>query len=151
MVKVLQNSSWGFNGGGTFRDNISLFWHFEKLEKDPFFSRILFNKIQNKLNIKADLKRCYANGQTASLEGNPHTDTADGDFTFLFFPLPWQFNWGGNLVFIENDEVFKAVTCKENRALLFDNRILHYAEAPIRCFKGLRISIAWKIENVIFN
>lgn len=147
--KELYKPKWAFAGGGEFEGDINLFWHLDDLEDHNYFSDILFKKIQIKLGIKANIKRCYANGQTSLQSGSPHMD--DGDLTVLLFTEPWKFYWGGNLVFLDNNEVFKAITYKQNRVVVFDPKIPHYAEAPNKNFNSLRISLAWKLKNIIYN
>tara|TARA_Y100001938_G_scaffold35204_1_gene48370 strand:+ start:125 stop:652 length:528 start_codon:yes stop_codon:yes gene_type:complete len=148
-------SGWTYTGGGetnvsgTKELSDSRFWHLENLERDEYYNTFLYEKIYQKINIKfSGVNRIYANGQTACQGGNPHTD--DGDFTFLYYPcLEWKNEWQGNLVFMNDsaDEVVSTVTYKPNRAVLFPTNIVHYADAPSRFFKGLRISLAYKLWN----
>ena len=44
-------------------------------------------------------------------------------------------------------KLYKTVSYKPNRAVLFPAKIIHYADAPSRFFNGLRISLAYKLWN----
>ena len=140
----LMKPNWGISGGNEGKPEI--FWHYDDLEKQEYFSDYLYNLICKKVNMNfKSVERIYANGQTACQCGTPHYD--DGDLTFLYYPSPvWDTNWQGHLMFMdENDEVVRVVEHKPNRAVLFPGIIKHYADAPHRWFNGLRISLAYKL------
>ena len=142
----LRTPRWGLSGGTERKPEI--FWHFDGLEKENYFSEFLYNLICEKLNRKfSGFKRIYANGQTAGQCGTPHRD--DGDLTFLYYPADmWDVKWQGHLIFLdENGEGDRIVIHKPNRAVLFDGKQKHYADAPSRFFNGLRISLAYKLWN----
>ena len=142
----LKQPNWGISGGTSRKPEI--FWHLDFLEKETYFSDFIFNLICKKLNRKfRGVNRIYANGQTAGQCGTPHKD--DGDLTFLYYPLPeWEIKWQGHLIFLdEQEEGDKIVFYKPNRAVLFDGKQKHYADAPSRFFNGLRISLAYKLWN----
>ena len=140
----LRTPRWGLSGGTERKPEI--FWHFDGLEKENYFSEFLYNLICEKLNRKfSGFKRIYANGQTAGQCGTPHRD--DGDLTFLYYPADmWDVKWQGHLIFLdENGEGDRIVIHKPNRAILFDGKQKHYADAPSRFFNGLRMSLAYKL------
>ena len=142
----LRTPRWGLSGGTERKPEI--FWHFDGLEKENYFSEFLYNLICEKLNRKfSGFKRIYANGQTAGQCGTPHRD--DGDLTFLYYPADmWDVKWQGHLIFLdENGEGDRIVIHKPNRAVLFNGKQRHYADAPSRFFNGLRISLAYKLWN----
>ena len=129
--------------GGYGKD---LFWHYDNLENQEYFNKFLYELICKKLNRKfKGIKRIYANGQTGGQCGTPHYD--DGDLTFLYYPAPeWNITWQGHLIFLnEKKEGESIVFHKPNRSVLFSGKIEHYADAPIRFFNGLRISLAYKL------
>lgn len=142
---LMDTGGWRLSGGSS----ISRFWHFDELEKNDYFSDFLYKKITSNLDKKfTGFRRIYANGQTAGQCGVPHTD--DGDLTFLYYPnLEWGINYQGHLIFLNSDaadiEVDRIVEYKSNRALLFDGKVPHYADAPSRCYNDLRISLAYKL------
>ena len=141
--KLMTSHAWSYTGGG----EISRFWHVDGLENDDYFSSFLYDKICQNLNKKfSTFSRIYANGQTSCQYGVPHID--DGDMTFLYYPnLEWQLTWQGGLFFIKNNEIYKTITYKPNRAVLFPAKIKHYADAPSRLYNELRISLAYKLWN----
>ena len=144
VYSKLMRPNWGISGNNPGK--LEIFWHYEGLENEEYFSEYLYEKICNKLDTEfKGFERIYANGQTAGQYGTPHYD--DGDLTFLYYPSPvWDTNWQGHLMFMdENDEVVRVVEHKPNRAVLFSADIWHYADAPSRFYNGLRISLAYKL------
>jgi len=144
IYSKLMRPNWGISGNNPGK--LEIFWHYEGLENEEYFSEYLYEKICNKLDTEfKGFERIYANGQTAGQYGTPHYD--DGDLTFLYYPSPvWDTNWQGHLMFMnETDEVVRVVEHKSNRAVLFPGIIKHYADAPHRWFNGLRISLAYKL------
>ena len=144
VYSKLMRPNWGISGNNPGK--LEIFWHYEGLENEEYFSEYLYKKICNKLDTEfKGFERIYANGQTAGQCGTPHYD--DGDLTFLYYPSPvWDTNWQGHLMFMnETDEVVRVVEHKPNRAVLFTGIIKHYADAPHRWFNGLRISLAYKL------
>ena len=146
---LMYNGGWRLCGGAP----ATRFWHFDELEKIDYFNNFLYEKITSKLNKKFNgYGRIYANGQTAGQCGNPHID-ADGDLTFLYYPNPeWKLDYQGHLIFLKDDsedaEVDRIIEYKPNRAILFDGKIPHYADAPRRDYNDLRISLAYKMRSV---
>ena len=144
ILDKLQQPKWCISGGTDNKPEI--FWHYNCLEKEVYFRDFLFDLICKKLNRRfRGVKRIYANGQTAGQCGTPHRD--DGDLTFLYYPLTeWEVKWQGHLIFLdEKDEGDKIVFYKPNRAVLFDGKQRHYADAPSRFYNDLRISLAYKL------
>ena len=123
----------------------------KNLELINYFYDFLFKKIIDKLNKKIDrFERLYANGQTSGQCGTLHID--DGDSTFLYYPNPeWKTDYQGHLIFFNGDEedseACRIVEYKPNRAIFFDGKIPHYADAPDRCYNDLRISLAYKLKH----
>ena len=141
--KKMMRPKWSYTGGGTTRNR---FWHMDGLEKEEYFNEYLYKIICKKLDKKfSSIIRIYANGQTGGQCGTPHYD--DGDLTFLYYPAPeWNITWQGHLIFLnEKKEGERIVFHKPNRSVLFSGKIEHYADAPIRFFNGLRISLAYKL------
>ena len=141
IYNLLLRPKWSFSAGREGRR----FWHMGDLHNEDYFSNYVFNLICQKLNKDFKINRIYANGQTAGQCGNPHYD--DGDATLLYYPNPnWNLEDQGHLVFLENDnEVSRIVTYKSNRAVFFDSKVKHYADAPHRLYSDLRISLAYKL------
>ena len=153
VFNELSTRPWTFSGGGTKANYdtekygqppLSRFWHIDFLEKEEFFNKYLFDIICQKLNKSFNYKRIYANGQTSTQDGVPHTD--DGDITLLYYPNPeWKVHYAGHLIFLDGDEIIKTVSYKPNRVVLFSSKIWHCALAPSIQFKFLRMSLAYKL------
>ena len=144
VYSKLMRPNWRISGNNPGK--LEIFWHYEGLEDEEYFSEYLYEKICNKLDREfKGIERIYANGQTAGQYGTPHYD--DGDLTFLYYPSPvWDTKWQGHLMFMdESGEAVRVVEHKANRAVLFPGTIKHYADAPHRWFNGLRISLAYKL------
>ena len=142
ILRLMERPKWSFTGGRIPNQ----FWHMDGLEAEPFFRQKLFSRICKSLGQEYDVVRIYANGQTATQHGSPHTD--DGDFTFLYYPNPrWKTSWGGALHFFDDDgATVHAVDYKPNRAVFFPADLVHAAEAPSAEFPGLRVSLAYKLK-----
>ena len=138
----MERPKWSFTGGRPPNQ----FWHMDGLEEDGYFRRDLFRLICEKLGRTFEIERIYANGQTATQSGAPHTD--DGDTTFLYYPNPhWKPSWKGSLHFLTGREITRVVPYMPNRGLLFPASLVHYADAPSRRFTGLRVSLAYKLRS----
>lgn len=143
ILEKLMRPNWGISGGNPTKPEI--FWHYDGLEKEHYFSTHIYTLLCEKVGMKFKaIERIYANGQTGGQCGTPHKD--DGDLTFLYYPTSnWNTRKQGHLMFLLEDEVNKVVEYKTNRAVIFDGSITHYADAPSRFFNGLRISLAYKL------
>ena len=143
--ELLERPMWSFTGGGVSDDDsfTSRMWHMDNLEKDDYFVS-LFYLIKDKLKINGQLLRCYANGQTATQSGVPHKD--DGDTTILYFPTPWAHYIGGHLHFY-GEGLTDTIEYKQNRLVLFPANLTHYAGAPDKTYRDLRVSLAFKVKN----
>ena len=91
VFKKLMVPRWGLSGGVPEKPEI--FWHYDGLGEQEYFTDFLYEKICKKLDRKfSKIDRIYANGQTAGQCGTPHTD--DGDLTFLYYAnQEWNVNW----------------------------------------------------------
>lgn len=148
--KTIKGTEWGFCGHTINPENT--FW-FMPLDKDNFFSEHMFSMIKE-INPKFKLQRVYANGQTHSLCGELHPD-AHGPgivpgkyYTFLYYAnTEWRPEYGGNTVF-SSDDGTKGYSHypKPNSAVLFDATILHAGLEPSAFYKGLRVTVAFKLE-----
>lgn len=99
---------------------------------------------------KLKVVRQYANGHTFGQGGRSHRDDErPGTYTLLYYPMPeWRVEWEGETMFVdERGEVIAAIKPEPNRAVFFDSRILHAGRAPSRYFGGLRVTIAFKLEQ----
>ena len=106
--------------------------------------RMLWTMIQKEFTSLQDCN-CYriiANGQVKGQNIIWHTD--HGDKTVLYFPNPWEPDWGGSTYFKIGDSE-KEIQYKQNRLVVFDANILHYGSGPA-IDNILRISIAFNLR-----
>lgn len=137
-----------------------VFWRMN-LTKDKFFTKTLFNKLQKLLKKKFEIVDLYANGSTTSMASVPHIDAREhGVHVFLLYVnSEWQVEWGGHTTFINkyvdidrgeetgtNDTI--SILPRPNSALYFPGNIVHLSEAPTREFRGLRMTIAFRVREV---
>ena len=131
------------------------------LTDDPFFSTHLKSKIEAATSRKFSVQRIYANGQTFGQDGTFHQDNiTDDSYTFCIYTnkqitAETADDIGGEFVFKipnhqPNNDPFSqiAIAPLYNRGILFPATYFHKGIAFNRYCKGLRISIAWKLQEV---
>lgn len=139
---LINGHGWKF-GQTSNTDSKYPFWVWD-LRKDPYYTDTLFDKVKSCIGMNVKLTNVYANGQTHGLSGNCHIDSDTG-YTFLIYANPkWEFHWGGMTVFNGN----KSVMPVPGRAVLFPANIKHVGLDPSKNFTGLRVTIAYKLEEI---
>jgi len=132
------------------------------LTDDPFFSTHLKSKIEAAANRKFTVQRIYANGQTFGQDGTFHQDDAHesgSSYTFCLYmnkqiTAETADDIGGEFIFkVPNerkDNTFSRIIVSPlyNRGILFPASYFHKGLAFNRYCRGLRISIAWKLQEV---
>lgn len=118
----------------------------ERLEDDKFFSSYLLNKIKVTTKNDFDLERIYFNGMNGCGQGYPHKDTEqDNGRTFLIYcNRVWDVAFGGATSFILKNEVQSFFPYPKS-AIYFQNNILHMASPVSKEFKGIRVTLAFKL------
>jgi hypothetical protein len=147
ITGIINKPSWQF--GQTSAENSNEGYYFFKmnLNDDYFFSDYLFNKIKLVTGLNFKLLNVYANGNLFGIPGDPHIDSiCDDDYTFLIYANKnWDITWGGKTVFFNGDDFFFLYPSKET-SVLFKSNLNHFCEDVGRNFKGMRISIAYKLK-----
>jgi Rps23 Pro-64 3,4-dihydroxylase Tpa1-like proline 4-hydroxylase len=160
--KVITTPKWSFVGNSNNSKNDYNFWYLD-LSNDIFYSKNIFNRINLITGKKFKLLRCYANGQSYGQSGNFHVDSFEkDDYTFLWYINPeWNAKYGGATIFcsdieesgneIGNTKLYKHETFypKPNTGLLFCSTIQHVGLEPTRYFTGLRVTIAFKLKEIM--
>lgn len=123
---------------------VTPFWRME-LSEEKFFNTYLFDKVKELTGDDFDIEMIYANGQTYGQSGSFHQDHHEGHTFLLYSNSHWDVEWGGNTVFMDEDNVLKYIPPIPNRAVYFPGTILHYAESPTRRYSGLRMTVAFKL------
>jgi hypothetical protein len=148
----LERDRWYYGHGSYYPDNnkfetATFFWGM-LFEDEKYFTDYLFNIIKDKTKQDFDLETVYANGHMYGTRGGFHQDSdITTGRTFLYYAnQEWYFEWGGKTVFdFGNGEYYYHVPIP-NSALYFPGIIKHAAEGTTGLFKGLRKTIAWKLD-----
>jgi hypothetical protein len=119
------------------------------LEEDEFFSVTLLNKIKEVTKDNFTVERIYFNGHNACSQGYPHIDTnQENGRTFLIYcNKVWDLALGGSTNFIIDNEVQSFFPYPKS-GLYFKNNITHMASPISKDFKGIRVTLAFKLYKV---
>jgi hypothetical protein len=119
------------------------------LEEDEFFSVTLLNRIKEVTKDNFTVERIYFNGHNACSQGYPHTDSEqENGRTFLIYcNKVWDLALGGSTNFIIDNEVQSFFPYPKS-GLYFKNNILHMASPTSKDFKGVRVTLAFKLYKV---
>jgi len=144
----ISSAKWKFENKSKSDDiNPTMFWYLN-LNDDPHFTKSFLDLICAKTNNNFKLISVYANGQTTGQCGSMHFDSHSAEkdaHTFLYYVnTKWEVDWGGSTVF-EKDGKITTVPFIPNAGLLFDPNIKHVGMDPSNNFKGLRITVAFKL------
>lgn len=127
-------------------------WFSAELDDKPYFTEYLKEKIERNIDIKCELVRVYANGQTILNGGSWHSDiNLDGYLTALLYVSNiTRHNVDvirGHTEFMSENGNITSIQPIKNRLVVFDSQILHQGCAPdVPGF--LRISVAWKLKRI---
>lgn len=93
------------------------------------------------------LSRAYANCYTSSDAPQFHQDTKDSSgLTILYYANDiWLPNYGGETVFLKDDEIFHSVLPKAGRFVIFDSRLWHCARVQNSLGPKFRYTIVFKL------
>lgn len=146
-LETLESPGWEFSGMSNDYD--LTFWYKELMHVE-FFRKTFYNRILELTGERLEIQRLYANGQTYGLPGSLHQDDpSDDSYTFLYYANPhWEIQWGGQTVFYKNEIEQCAVEYTPNSAILFKGNIPHAGLEPTRHYKGLRMTVAFKLLKV---
>jgi hypothetical protein len=119
------------------------------LEEDEFFSVTLLNKIKEATKDNFTVERIYFNGHNACSQGYPHTDSEqENGRTFLIYcNKEWDLKFGGGTSFLVENEV-KTYFPYPKSAIYFKNNIVHMADPIGKDFKGVRVTLAFKLFKI---
>ena len=156
-ASTVKRPAWSFGQISQTSPVSTPFWMMT-LTDDPFFSTHMKSKIETAANRKFTVQRVYANGQTFGQDGTFHQDdSSNNSYTFCIYTnkqitAETADDIGGEFLFKipnqRNDDPFSriAVLPLYNRGILFPAAYFHKGIAFNRYCKGLRISIAWKLQ-----
>jgi hypothetical protein len=140
-------------GGSSGNPKSSIKFLYMDLMDNHFFSKELFEKVQNLIGCRMHLDRVYANGQWHGLDGAWHQDNADSKaWTFLIYLNEIADcdldAYKGTTDFKETDCAFKSIMPTSNSGLLFMSNLFHRGMSPSRFSPDMRITIAWKLREL---
>lgn len=154
-VDATKRPAWSMSQISHSSPDSTPFWMMA-LTDDPFFNSHLKSKIETTTNRKFAVQRIYANGQTFGQDGTYHRDSAlDNSYTFCLYingenNIYGNDDIGGEFIFkipenFNNPLSRIMIPTYYNRGIFFPATYLHKGMAFNRYFKGLRISITWKL------
>ena len=125
----------------------SWFW-FMDVEHIDLFKTDALTYICKKLDKKFIANRIYFNGMCHGQEADFHyDDIEDNTYTLLTYVLPtYDYDWGGQIVFLDKNKRDLSVCPVPNRAILFPSRIIHKAQSFINNRAPMRVSLAFKLK-----
>jgi len=129
--------------------NETPFWSMNDLEYDDFFGVYLLNKVKQTIGEDHVVERIYMNGHTSGSSGYLHKDAeVSNSRTFLVYcNSTWDSNFGGSTYFVNGDER-EFVYPEPYSAVCFQGNIPHGAQPLSNDFKGLRVTLAFKLFKV---
>ena len=154
VLDTLKQRRWSFDNWAEHEaDKGILCWSLWGLETEPFYNTELLQRIEQITNMKFNVDRIYANGQSFGQDGVFHLDHNEvNQYTFLYYATELDplevYEYGGETQFIQNDGDMYHVYPFTNTAVIFDARIWHRGMAPNKWSKQLRTSLAFKLTKV---
>ncbi len=150
--QACSTANWQFGHGSTPEAAGIPFWYMSLDHNVPVSElwTLAQPQCEELVGHKLEVVRQYANGHTFGQGGQPHRDSdRDGAYTLLYYPMPeWERRWEGETnYFDDQDNVIGVVPPAPNRGVLFDARLLHFGRAPNRHFAGLRVTVAYKLQQ----
>jgi hypothetical protein len=149
IEQKIAQPAWSCNHKSNDNPNSSVFWQMSGLDLDEFFSVYLLNKIKQVTKNNFTIERIYFNGHNACSQGYPHTDSdKENGRTFLIYcNRVWDLAFGGSTSFIIDNEV-KSFFPYPKSAVYFQSNYTHLANPISKDFKGVRITLAFKLNKI---
>jgi hypothetical protein len=154
-ISIIEKSNWSFGNFSKKIHNYDIpFWSIDLMEC-VFFSVYIKDIIEKTFSKKFKIERLYANGQTYGQDGLYHIDsTSSNSYTFVLYLTNISPEFvemaGGNIFF--KLPWYKYNICYEpifNRGILFPSNYLHKSTSFTRFIIDLRVSVAWKLIEII--
>lgn len=155
IQKEVESIDWQFKGSTYEMDTLGpdvqskngiRFWYKELIDTNT--SLILKERLGQGFNFDILVNKIYMNGQAHSQSGYWHVDSLTNEtneFTLVYFLKKWLPEYGGHLMIKTNNDVISYLP-KQNRAIIFDSRLLHMGLEPSRHCRTQRESIALKFK-----
>jgi len=161
LDKNIVSFKWSYAGVSDSKSPVSTKFWYSELFDNLFFTETLKQKIEKITNKKFKIDRVYANGQTFGQDGTYHKDNESDSphiYTFCLYTNPHVTeetaeHMGGDIVFklTEENNMDNIISIEShyNRAVFFPSNYLHKGMAYNRYCKSLRVSIAWKLTEIV--
>ena len=152
-VDILKKKSWKFNN--TDDKYITPFWNINLIQND-YFAIFMKNEIELFFKKKFTLIEVYASGQTfgqdSTYDNNIISNVNAYTFCMFFTDLKKEdIDLAGGYLYIKFPEE-KYKICYEplfNRGLFFPSSYINKSAAFGRFFMDMKISVYWKLEEVV--
>jgi Rps23 Pro-64 3,4-dihydroxylase Tpa1-like proline 4-hydroxylase len=153
---IVENEQWTAKGssGPSAHNNIKFLYM--DLSKYDLFTSYFLGKIRNLTGKNFILDRVYANGQWYGSDGSWHQDSAvPNTWTFLYYMNDIDEGdldaYGGCTEFREDDITIKGFKPLSNSAIIFNSNLFHRGMSPSRFCADMRVTIAWKLTEIIIK
>ena len=135
LEELLYRPKWGYTHKSTADDKWRR-WRME-LKDDSFFTELFLKKIENLTD------------QTYGQNGSWHQDSTEPNYyAFIYYAnRDWDLLWGGSTLFESGVSLHPV----PNTAVFFPCNIFHYGQEPTRHFEGLRMTVAYKLEETFYE
>ena len=149
-IGELEKPTWQPTGQSNSESNIIYFWYKELID-NAFFNTTFLKRIEFLTKKKFKIDRLYANGQSYGQVGNLHTDSEEEQsWTFVYYANRcWNINWGGSTVFFKNEKEFDQALFIPNTGVIFKSNIPHAGLEPTRHFTYVRMTVAFKLTEIM--
>jgi Rps23 Pro-64 3,4-dihydroxylase Tpa1-like proline 4-hydroxylase len=144
--ETILSPCWRYGHSSNGSSDSTSFWQLDGLIKNKFYSSHLLQKISTLTGDSFDVERIYMNGHTAGSHGHPHQDSphSNGRTFLIYCNKVWQPEMGGATFFQDGDEM-ESFYPHPYSAIYFQNNIPHFALPVAGDFRGLRVTLAFKL------
>ena len=149
-IRELETPTWSPTGRSQNDLNSVVFWY-KELINNVFFNKVFLERIEFLTKKKFVVDRLYANGQSHGQSGSLHIDSEnEQSWTFLYYANPyWDINWGGYTIFYKNETEYDQASFIPNTGIIFKSNILHAGLEPTKYFNYVRITVAFKLTEIM--
>jgi hypothetical protein len=129
----------------------SAFVHYfdDSFQKTSLYRRV-FEYLTTGLNFKVKLDNAYVHSYGIDHKTKPHIDNSTP--TVIYYANPkWEVEWGAYTSLIVDNDIFKAISPKAGRLLIFDGNTLHMGNPPNLSAPDRRWAIVFKFRFIDDN
>jgi hypothetical protein len=126
----------------------SAFVHYfdDNFQKTSLYIKVL-NYLTNEMNFKIKLDNAYVHSYGIDHKAKPHIDNSTP--TVIYYANPkWELEWGACTTLIKDNDIFKTISPKAGRLLIFDGNTLHMGNPPNISAPDRRWAIVFKFRFI---